>query len=525
MDLILRSGTVIDGSGAPRRRADVGVQGDRIVAIEPLAAASAARTLDCMGKVVAPGFIDVHTHADGWLLKTPNFESKTAQGFTTEVLMSDGISYAPVSPRNAAEWMYYLHSLDGLDIADYQGWETIADYLALVDRRTAQNVLAQVPYANVRVLAKGWGRTPPDDGQLRHMQQLVAEAMEAGAVGISTGLDYIAQAFATTDEIAEVCQAMRPWSGLYATHIRYKKGILGGLKEAVEIGRRSGAPVHISHLKCDVPADADQVLSYIDQVAMHEVDFSFDVYPYAPGSTMVNYFLPYEVWEAGPLGALARLADPDIRMRLAAYLAHPARPKLDRIQLAWLSTKAGSQFQGRSLEQYVERSGRSPADAICDLLMAENMAVLAVVSAGEDAAVEPFLKHGRHMVGSDGIYMPDGPVHPRQFGTAPRMLGPLVRERRLFSLEEAVRKLSGWPAERFGLADRGRIRSGAMADLVVFDPETVTDTATFADPRRLPVGIEHVLVNGVSVIDNGRAIHDWPGGPPGRALVAKRNGN
>jgi N-acyl-D-amino-acid deacylase len=520
IDLLLRGGVVIDGSGAPRRPADVAVQRDRIVAVEPLADAVAGRVIDCSGMIVAPGFVDVHTHADGWLLKTPNFESKTAQGFTTEVLMSDGISYAPVSLRNAAEWIYYLHSLNGLELSDYCGWQSIADYMALLDRRTAQNALAQIPYANLRVLAKGWGRAPPDDGQLRHMQQMVAEAMEAGAVGISTGLDYIAQCFATTDEIAEVCQAMRPWQGLYATHVRYKKGILAGVQEAVEIGRRAGVPVHISHLKCDDAAEADDLLAYIDRVATRDVDFSFDVYPYTPGSTMLNYFLAYEVWETGPLEALAKLTGSEVRLRLAAMLKHPARPKLDKIRIAWVGSKAGSRFQGWTVEQYVAHVGRSPADALCELLMAENMAVLLVVTGGEEELVEPFLAHSRHMVGSDGIYFPDGLVHPRQFGTAPRMLGHMVRTRALMSLEEAVRKLSGWPAERFRLLDRGLVRPGAVADLVVFRPESVADAATYDAPRQLPIGIEHVLVGGVPVIDQGRAVYQWPDGPPGRALRA-----
>lgn len=520
MRLLFHGGTVIDGTGAPRRRADVLVEGDRMIAVEPLESVSAARVIDCTGLVVAPGFIDVHNHSDGWLLKTPNFESKTLQGFTTEVLMSDGIAYAPVSPQNAADWIYYLRSLDGLELADYRGWQSIADYLTLLDRRTAQNVLAQIPYANVRVLAKGWGRAAPDDGQMRHMQQLVSEAIEAGAVGISTGLDYIAQCFATTDEIAEVCQALRPSAGVYATHIRYKKGILAGVKEAVEIGRRAGVPVHISHLKCDAAAEAEELLAYIDRVAMHEVDFSFDVYPYTPGSTMLNYFLPYEVWEDGPLSAMPKLMCPDVRRRLAAYLAHPARPRLEQIRIAWVGSKPGSNYQGWTLERYVAHTGRSPADAICELLISENLAALLVVSSGDEQAVEPFLAHPRQMVGSDGIWFPDGPVHPRQFGSAPRMLGPMVRSRRLFSLEEAVRKLSGWPAERFRLADRGVVRRRAIADLVVFDPETVADRASYDEPRQHPVGIEHVFVSGVPIVERGRAIHQWPGGPPGRALRA-----
>ena len=213
MDLILRGGTVIDGTGQPRP-ADVGIQDDRIVAVEPLGEAAARPRDRLHGHDRRAGFIDVHNHSDGWLLKTPHHESKTAQGFTTEILMSDGISYAPVCPRTPPSGFTTCVRSTGWSSSDYRGWQSIADYLALLDRRAAQNVPAQVPYANVRVLAKGWGRAPaPTTARLRHMQQLVAESMEAGAVGLSTGLDYIAQCFATTDEIAEVCEAMRPWQG------------------------------------------------------------------------------------------------------------------------------------------------------------------------------------------------------------------------------------------------------------------------------------------------------------------------
>ena len=248
-DLIIRGGTVIDGSGGPRARADVAVRGDRIVAVGDLTRAVAAQVIDARDLIVAPGFIDVHNHSDGWLLKTRHFASKTLQGFTTEVLMSDGISYAPLTPDLAPQWLYYLRSLNGLAQHDYSGWRSIADYLALLDGRTVQNVVAQVPYANVRVLSVGWGRIRPDDSQLRGMRYEVRRGMDEGATGVSTGLDYIAQCFADTEEIVQVVAASAARSGVYVTHVRYKRGTLEGLREAVEIGRRAKVAVHISHLK------------------------------------------------------------------------------------------------------------------------------------------------------------------------------------------------------------------------------------------------------------------------------------
>jgi len=520
-DLLLRGGTVIDGSGGPSRRADVAIEGDRVAAIGLLEPAAARRTIDVHGLAVAPGFVDTHNHCEGWLLKQSHFWPSTSQGFTTQVLMSDGISYAPLTPATAADWLIYLRSLDGLQLRDYSGWRTIDDYLSRIDRRNVQNVISEIPYANVRVLACGWGRTAPDDTQIKRMRREVRRAMDDGAVGLSTGLDYIVQCFASTDELVEVCAAMSPYGGLYVTHMRYKKGLMPALREAVEIARRAAVPLHVSHLKPLVPVQVEELLEYIDRVAASEVDFSFDVYPYMPGSTALNSLLPYEAWEDGPLGVAARLREPAIRERFAELLADYQLP-LEEIKLAWVAGKANSEYQGLSLGEYVRRSGRAAAEALIELLIEEQLAALAVFHVGDDRLVEPMLAHPRMMIGSDGIYQPEGAIHPRAYGSAPRMLGPMVRDRRLFSLEAAVRKLSGYPAERFGLKERGLVREGYFADLVLFDPATVTDRATYDQPHEPAAGIEHVLVNGTPIIAAGQPV-ELPGPElPGRALKFHR---
>jgi N-acyl-D-amino-acid deacylase len=516
-DLLIRGGTVIDGSGKPRRRADIAVRGDRIAAIGPLADARATVTIDATGLIVAPGFIDVHNHSDGWLLKTRNFTSKTLQGFTTEILMSDGISYAPTTPALAPQWLYYLRSLNGLALHDYEGWQSIGDYLELLDRRTVQNVVAQVCYANVRVMAHGWGRGQLDDSELRRMRYEVRRGMDEGATGVSTGLDYVSQFFADTDELVEVIAASASAAGVYVTHVRYKRGTLAGVREAVEIGRRAGVAVHISHLKGATQREAEELLAYIDNTAVHEVDFSFDIYPYLPGSSMLNQLLPYEVWEDGPLAVLGKLADPDVRRHFGVQLTDAA-VSLENVRIAWVGSVDNQHLRGLSLAEYAQHVARSPADALCDLLIEENLAVTCVFHVGEDPLVEPFLAHPRFMLGSDGIYFPEARVHPRQYGSAPRILGPLVRDRRLFTLEEAVRKMTSIPATRFGLTDRGVIEDGAYADLVIFNPETISDRATFADPQQHSVGIEHVIVNGTPIVADGTPIDRFDGPLPGRAL-------
>jgi N-acyl-D-amino-acid deacylase len=519
-DIIIKGGTIIDGTGATRYQADLGIQGDCIRQIGSLAAAETQYTIEARGKIVAPGFIDVHTHSDAWLLKTPHFFSKTSQGFTTEVIMADGISYAPVTAHTVHDWIYYLRPLNGLRFEEYQGWASIADYMACLDGQTVQNSLTHIPYANVRTLACGFGRHAPDDYQMGRMIAEVERGLATGAVGLSTGLDYVTECFASTDELVEVCRAMAARQGLYVTHVRYKKGTLAGLKEAVEIGRRAGVPVHISHLKGLTPRETEEILTYIDTVATQEVDFSFDVYPYAPSSTMLNYLLPYEVWADGPLGVMPKLKNLEVRTKFAHSLS-PAL--LENTHIAWVAGKGNSRYQGQTLADYIEEVGLPAADALCNLLIEENLAVLLVFRKGDDELIGPFLAHPRYMMGSDGIFHPDGAIHPRQYGSAARLLGLYARERKLFSLEEAVHKLSGYPAERFGLTRRGILREGSYADVVIFEADTIRDKATYENPHLYADGVEHVLVNGVPIIQAGQAVKKLPKPLPGRALRFKES--
>lgn len=519
-DLLIRNGTVVDGTGEPGYRADVAISGDRIVKIGDCSGDSATQELDAGGKVVAPGFVDVHNHSDAWLLKTPHLYSKTSQGFTTEVIMADGISYAPVSRANIREWVTYLRGLNALRMEEYTGWETLAEYMAELDRNNVQNSIPHVAYANVRALVCGFSRAVPDDYEMKLIQAEVEKGMAAGAVGLSTGLDYIVQCFASTDELVKACLPLVQAQGLYVTHMRYKEGTFTALKEAVEIGKRAGVPVHISHFKGSSPEMTEKLLHYVDTVAVNEVDFSFDVYPYLPGSTMLNYYLPYSAWENGPLGVASAINRPEVLANFAAFLEGT---DLDGTRLAWAAVQENKRWQGKYVSEYVAERGVPAADALADLLIEEQLATLMVVDKGDDELILPFLAHDKYMMGTDGIYQEDGVIHPRQYASAPRLLRWCVREKKLFSLESAVRKLSGYPAQRFGLGKRGELHEGWFADVVVFDAETIAERATFADPHQIAEGMAHVVVNGQPVIADGAqveaAMQRGSGNLPGRALA------
>ncbi len=497
----------------------MGITGDRIADIGDLSSATAGNVINAANLIVAPGFIDVHTHMDGWLLKQSHEPSKTLQGFTTEVIGLDGISYAPVNRQTAKEWIFYLKALDGLQLSDYEGWESIDDFLNCLSGRNVQNAAMHVPYANVRSLACGFGRGYVDDFQMRQIKALVREGMEQGAVGLSTGLDYIVQCFSTTQELAEACEVVAEYKGLYVTHVRYKSGMMKALKEAVEIGKRSGVKVHISHLKAPAGSVLEEVLEYIDKVARQEVDLSFDVYPYQPGSTMLSYLMPFEAWSDGPLAAASKLRDPMMASWFHEGLSRHRLP-LDRIHIAWVGSKENTKHQGKIVSDYIAETGLSEVEALTNLLQEERLAALLVFREGDDRLVHPFLKHDLYMMGTDGIYQPDGMIHPRQYGSSGRLLGPLVRDEKLFSLEEAVRKLSGFAAERFGLTDRGILKENAFADVVVFNPQTIRDQATLTDPHQYCLGIETVIVNGVTIVENSTPVDRLKFPYPGRSLRA-----
>ena len=520
-DILITNGRVVDGSGNPWFRADLGVAAGRIAAVGTLSGAEARQRLDASGKVVAPGFIDAHVHGDLMLLADPHHEPAVRQGVTTYILGQDGVAMAPASPATLEYMRRYTAGFSGNpDLPPERfpgrpGFLSMADYLACFDRRCALNVACLVPNGNVRMEVMGLDHRPPSPDERRRMGRLVREAMEQGAVGLSTGLDYIPSLYADTEELIALCREVAPFGGVYVTHQRRydPDGVLGSMDEVYRIGREAGVAVHISHFN----SRAELVLPKIDAGRAGGIDVTYDLYCYLAGSSILGMVaLPPWVQEGGVEPTLGRLRDPAARARLRDWFAAPRLPR-ETVRLSHVAAPEYRHLEGQTLDRAAALAGggREPPDVgafVCDLLVASGLAVGCVVPHRQRTQqdVDDLMRHPAMMGGSDGIFVGGFP-HPRGCGCFARYLGHHVRDDRTWTLEQAVQRLAAHPARRFGLKDRGLLREGLAADVVVFDAETIADRATYDDGRRLAVGVEHVLVNGELVLHHGERTAALPG--------------
>ena len=514
-DVLLRDGRVVDGSGQPWFRASVGVSGDALSLIRGDASTlEAGRVIEAADAVICPGFIDMHSHSDLSLFTAPRHEVKLRQGVTTELLGMDGLSYAPVSPPKLEQLLHYLAAINGPPPPGVR-WSSVAEYLRLLDGQAACNVAFMVPHAALRVEALGWDDRPPTDSELARMQELARQGMRDGAFGFTTGLTYPPGAYSDTAELVAVCQSIADLGGFYMTHARYTLGdkLLDPFREAVEIGRRSGVPAHISHYHNPVDGMGAQMVNLVDEARSAGVDVTYDQYPYAAASTILHSLLPYWVHAGGPAALLARIQDRAVRDEIGDAVEPMWGLTLDSYIFSNIGSARNKEWEGRSLAELARHQGKRMVDAICDLLIEENLEVAFVARTGNPDNIRAIATHPAQMIGSDGLLTGDMP-NPRTYGTFPYILGQFVREEGLLRLEDAVRRMTAMPAQRLGLPDRGLLRDGMKADVVVFNPETVQANATFEAPRQYPDGIGYVLVNGQLVIDNG--VHT--GALPGRAL-------
>jgi len=528
VDLLITGGSLIDGTGAPARAGTVASINGRLHIGDPeWRPAHAARTIDATGLAVAPGFIDLHSHGGLVILAEPRHEPKVRQGVTTELIGVDGNGYAPFTDHDDLAAFVDLNAgLDGRPEIDYD-WDTAASYIGRYDRGQAVNVAVVIGNSALRIGAIGWDDTPADEGSLANMRAMLREALEEGAFGISSGLDYPPGSYASTDELAALTAEAAMAGGFYHTHVRYALGdrFLDPFREAIEIGRRGGSPVHLTHFyhRQTHPGGPEQLLGLVDEARDVGMDVTFDSYPYEWASTRLLIQLPQWVQAGGPMVLKERLADRAVRDRLRTELA--VRGAAYTGSAGWADLRLGAftqpdnlRWESRTLADVMDETGRDAVDTICDMLLTENLGVAQVTSGPWSETLPHFVRHPVGMVGTDSTFLGDKPS-PRTYGSFPRILGQFVRDEQLLSLEEAVRKMTGAPATRLGLVDRGLLKDGFWADLVVFDPARIRSNATYDQPRQFPDGIEFVAVNGALVVDGGA----HTGALPGRALRKGRS--
>ena len=518
-DVIIRNGRVYDGTGAPWVRADVGVKNGKIVALGVIADREARQVIDAAGFAVFPGFIDTHTHSDLSFLVDPCADSKVKQGVTLEVAGNCGLSHAPVTGKSRAQVEKELQEV-GLPLT----WSTFGGYLDQVEKRgPCVNFMCLVGHCAVRNAVMGYDRRPPTGDELAQMKALVAEAMDEGALGISTGLIYAPGSFADTAELIEISKVAAAQNGYYHTHVRSSEdGLMDSVAETIEIGEKAGLPVHMAHHKCTgrkTWGKAAETLEMMERARDRGVDITADQYPYTASSSSLASTLRAWVHEGGRDAAIARLSEPATRLRITKEFTED----IERLAgwkgyvIAHVGSEKNKRLEGRSLHDIAAELGRDPCDVAIDLMVEEQLDVSRIRWGMCDEDVNTLMESELVMFGSDGSSMKaEGPMrtglpHPRSFGTFPRVLGKYVREEKLLTLQQAIRKMTSLSAARLGLWDRGVLRPGAWADITIFDPATVKDEAGFGDPFRYPAGIPYVLVNGIVVIDRGTHTAKTPG--------------
>jgi len=517
-DVLIKNGRIVDGSGRASYVADVAIKGDRIVSIGKLSQATAARTVDAQGLVVAPGFIDMLGQSETYLLIDPRAMSKVMMGVTTEIT-GEGESIAPINERQIKEQEDFLKRFN-LTI----DWRSLDEYFKRLDKQgSGVNLGTFVGATQVREFVIGYDDRPPTSQELEQMKKLVADAMRDGALGLSTSLQYVPARFAKTDELIELAKVARQYGGIYATHQRSEANTIdASLDEVFEIAQKANIPIEIWHLKTAYKKNwgrMPHVLDRIKQARDRGLDITADIYPYIAGSTALSACLPPWALEGGTDKMLARLRDPQTRQRL--------KTEISQEQTTWENIYLGSggpggvligsvvnrelePLQGKRISEIAEQQKKDPLDAVFDLILADHGQTGAIYFMMSEDDMRAAMKSPLVSFCTDsGSRATDGPLagsksHPRGWGSYPRILGSYVRDENLLSLEAAIHKMTGAPAARVGLKERGLIKEGMFADVTIFDPAKVIDRATFESPNQYPIGIDYVIVNGKISVDKGQ---------------------
>jgi N-acyl-D-amino-acid deacylase len=524
-DLVLKNGTIIDGALRPRFKGDVAIKGDRIVALDSPGALGGKQSIDCSGLVIAPGFIDTHSHSDLRVLWEPQLPMKARQGITLEVLGQDGISVAPIRAEDRPQMERQLAGLLGRLDREWD-WQSVGEYLAAIERASPSLDFAYLaPHGAVRLSAMGMDDRQATPYEMDGMKDLIRASMREGAAGLSTGLIYPPCCFADTAELIELCRAVAEFDGVFVAHLRSESDYFeDAIAEMIEVGRESGARVHISHFKAAGRENwgaIDRVLDMISEAQQKGVRLTADQYPYVAGSTMLGAILPPWAHAGGIDAALERLGSSEERNRMKEAMLDRSRSRWDNfwkwsgpegIIISDIPSGNNREYVGKSIAQAASIRDRAEngvgedraADFALDLLLEERMGVGMISFSQSEDVVKKILGLPYVNVCTDGLL--GGKPHPRAYGTYPRILGRYVREQGLISLEEAVRKMTSLAAETFKLDGYGLLQAGARANLVVFDEERVADRATFEDSLQYPEGISYVLVGGRVVVEGDRQL-------------------
>lgn len=510
-DIVVRNGHVVDGTGSAGHKADIAIAGDIIAAIGEVPANAAEFEIDADGKIVCPGFIDIHTHTDTSLLVNPRAESKIHQGVTTEIGGNCGGSVAPIGGDSLKQAQKSAKEYD-IEV----DWRDMDEFLGrLEDTEIGINYATFVGNGTVRSLVMGLGERKPTEAEMGKMKAEVAKAMKQGAAGLSTGLIYTPSLYADTDEIAELAETAAQYNGIYASHIRGEGATLfDAIQEAVTIGERARIGVQIAHLKASGEkhwGKAARALEMIDEARDRGVDVTADRYPYLAGSTGLSYLLPTWVKDGGTEMMVERLKDPQISDKIKASLNARTRETEDYWNKIILCT------DGSTIDQASRKRDMEPADLICQFLIEKNGQVSICHFSMCQEDTDLILKHPHVMIGSDSSArapygkLGEGKPHPRGYGTFARAIQEYVREREVVGLPEMIRKMTSMPATRMGLTRRGQLKEGNYADICVLDYDLIKDNATYAEPHQYPSGMEYVLVNGQVVIAEGEHTGKLPG--------------
>lgn len=520
-DLVIRNACIVDGTLGPARPGEIAVAGAKIAEVAPRCAGASKRVIDAQGMVACPGFIDMHAHSDLMLLAEPRASAKVMQGVTTEVIGQDGLSYAPLTAATRELFRASLKGINGDPAGLAWDWSSAAEFLARFDGRTAVNVAMLAPHGNLRAAVLAMESRPPTPDELGRMAELLDQAMREGAFGLSTGLTYAPCSFARTDELVALCRVAARRGGYFGPHLRnYGAEMEAAVEEAIEVCTAARAPLHLTHFQASFSTGkgkAGYYLERIRQARRQGLDVTLDAYPYLAGATFMAGVLPGWVHAGGRGQLLARLADPDTRAKIRHELEVLGADGMHKVPVPWEAmfvTDVGAsprqEFVGQSLRQIGERTGKPPFECFADLVVESDLAASCVTFIGHEENLQHFMRDEKFMASSDGILVGARP-HPRAWGAFARYLARYVRELGVWSLEECVHKMTALAAARLGLPDRGQVKPGCWADLVVFDPETVQDTATYENPRAHPKGIPYVIVNGTLVKDEGQPTDALPG--------------